>query len=295
MQLYEISGFSYHTPLSGGEIAKLFRAGRLARDAKCKAVDALQWRTVDELFPLLKYDSAGEAAYTVDEKVNAAVTTRHVVVAVAATVVVAVTAFALFLLYQRSVAPAPPSQTARVIAPPLQTVPDVSSSPRIAAPNPGANLPHALPTISSTAPVMQVPRAQPFNPESDRRFAEEQRRREQEQRDQATIAERIREKNAREAAQKQLAAGTDTIIPLGEFHNVALGGSWVSVKIHDNDVTSFDAWVNGAFYDDVRKQKGISGTRTDETLIYSNGRASLYYVWEISGKLNHCHLRVRER
>lgn len=53
VQLYEISGFGYHTPLSSGEVAKLFRAGRLDRDSKCKPVDAERWRTLDELFPLL--------------------------------------------------------------------------------------------------------------------------------------------------------------------------------------------------------------------------------------------------
>ena len=85
------------------------------------------------------------------------------------------------------------------------------------------------------------------------------------------------------------------MIPLDEFRAVNVGGSWLTVKIHDNDVTSFDVWVNGAFYDDVRKQKGITQSGTDETLIYSNGRASLYYVWELSGQLNHCRLRVREK
>lgn len=47
-------------------------------------------------------------------------------------------------------------------------------------------------------------------------------------------------------------------------------------------------------YGEVRKQKGISHSRTDETFVYGNERASLYYVWEISGQLNHCLLRVRE-
>ena len=37
------------------------------------------------------------------------------------------------------------------------------------------------------------------------------------------------------------------------------------------------------------------GSGTDEALIYNNGRASLYYVWELSGQLNHCRLRVREK
>ena len=45
---------------------------------------------------------------------------------------------------------------------------------------------------------------------------------------------------------------------------------------------------------EVEKQEGISHNRTDETLLYQSACASLYYVWEISGKLNHCLLRVRE-
>ena len=67
----------------------------------------------------------------------------------------------------------------------------------------------------------------------------------------------------------------------------------MNVKIHDNDITSFDVWVNGAHLRDVRKQKGNTHTRTDETLIYQNGKAKLYFVWEISGTLNSCILRIR--
>jgi hypothetical protein len=66
------------------------------------------------------------------------------------------------------------------------------------------------------------------------------------------------------------------------------------VKIHDNDVTSFDVWAGGQWRREVPKQKGITQSGTDETLIYNTGRARLYYVWEQSGKLNHCLLRVRE-
>jgi hypothetical protein len=75
---------------------------------------------------------------------------------------------------------------------------------------------------------------------------------------------------------------------------VNVGGSPVTVMIHDNDVTSFDVWINGFHRRQVRKEKGITQSRTDETLIYGNGRARLYYVWEISGKVDHCRLRVRE-
>jgi hypothetical protein len=75
---------------------------------------------------------------------------------------------------------------------------------------------------------------------------------------------------------------------------VNVGGSSVTVKIHDNDVTTFDAWIDGRRMCEVEKQKGISHSPTDETLLYQSGSASLYYVWEISGELNHCLLRVRE-
>lgn len=294
MQLYEISGSGYHTPLSGGEIAKLFRAGRLHREVKCKAVDAQRWRTVDELFPLLKYNSSGDAGYTASEEPNAVVTARHILVAVAATAAVASAAFAVFLLYQRSAAPAPERQTARAIAPPVRDRPDLNRAPRMAAPNSGASLPHVPPAAPSPPAVVQVPRGQPFTPESDRRFAEERRRREQEQHDQAIIAQRIRDQNAREAAQRQRDAGIDTIIPLDSDAVVNVGGISVGVRVHDHDVTSFDVRINGGWKRNFTKNKGVSGSRSDETLIYGNGAASLYYVWEISGKLNHCRLRVRQ-
>jgi hypothetical protein len=75
---------------------------------------------------------------------------------------------------------------------------------------------------------------------------------------------------------------------------VNVGGVAVSVKIHDNDTTSFDVWIGGEWRREVPKQKGITGSRTDETLIYSNGAAALYYVWEISGQIDHCLLRIRD-
>jgi hypothetical protein len=149
---------------------------------------------------------------------------------------------------------------------------------------------------SSNPPLpAQATKSRAFAAETHRRLAQEQHRREQEQRNQAIIAERIRTQNERQTAERERQTGTDTILPLDQDGYVALGGGWVRVRVHDNDVTSFDVWVNGAFYDDVRKIKGGTGTRTDETPIYSSGVQTLYYVWEISGKVNHCRLRVRDR
>jgi hypothetical protein len=46
---------------------------------------------------------------------------------------------------------------------------------------------------------------------------------------------------------------------------------------------------------ECRVAKSVEKDRTVRTrATYQSGRASLYYVWEISGKHNHCLLRVRE-
>jgi regulator of protease activity HflC (stomatin/prohibitin superfamily) len=113
-------------------------------------------------------------------------------------------------------------------------------------------------------------------------------------REQAQAA-RIAQERA-EAEQRELQKGADrtATIPLDHPSIVPnVGGSDVTVKIHDNDVASFDVWINGTKRRQVTKRKAVTGSRIDEALIYSNGRSRLY-VSEISGKQNHCLLRVRE-
>lgn len=56
--LYEVLAPGCHSSLTKNQIADLFRAGRLGRSHRCKLVNQKEWRTVDELFPLLKYESA---------------------------------------------------------------------------------------------------------------------------------------------------------------------------------------------------------------------------------------------
>jgi hypothetical protein len=119
--------------------------------------------------------------------------------------------------------------------------------------------------------------------------AAQQREAQERQRQQAELA-RLQQERAK---QEEQAHGQDLITPLDRDVLVDVGGVSVSVKIHDNDVATFDVWINGAWHRAVPKQKGITQSRTDETLIYNAGRAWLYYVWEPSGKLNHCLLRVR--
>ena len=129
-----------------------------------------------------------------------------------------------------------------------------------------------------------VTNARPVEPPAQQREAQERQRRQAE-------SARLQEERAK---QEQKARGQDVIIPLDREMIVNLTGASVTVKIHDNDVTSFDVWINGAWHRAVPKQKGITHSGTDETLIYDSGRARLYYVWEPSGRLNHCLLRVRE-
>lgn len=139
------------------------------------------------------------------------------------------------------------------------------------------------PSVTVEAYREPAPSQQP-QPAGERAIAE-QRQRDEAERD------RLRAERAR---LEQKADGQDLIIPLDQQTIVNVGGISVSVKIHDNDVTSFDIWLNGRWHREVPKQKGITKSRTDETLIYTSGRARLYYVWELSGKLNHCRLRLRE-
>jgi hypothetical protein len=63
--LYELQVEGYHTPLSPDQIAELYRAGRLRRADPCREVTSRDWRTLDEIFPLLKYDSRGSVALRV--------------------------------------------------------------------------------------------------------------------------------------------------------------------------------------------------------------------------------------
>jgi hypothetical protein len=51
------------------------------------------------------------------------------------------------------------------------------------------------------------------------------------------MKKRLRARNA--------SGGQDVITPLDQYSVVNVGGVGVSVKIHDNDVTSFDVWIGG--------------------------------------------------
>jgi hypothetical protein len=267
--LYDVQAEGYHTPLTREQIAELFYAGRLTRDTPCKHAVKSIWRTVDELFPLLKYDSS--AAWD-SHKIHSQTPSDCIPLIAAGAVMLVIVIFVLIEFRHRQ--------------------------PEIAAnTNRGdstASAPVTSPASSSSSPAWNLDNRD-AEVARERAQAEQQRlSREQLQREQAVRADQMRADIARQEREREKAAGTDFIVPLDETMPIPVGGLSVMVKVHDNDVTSIDAWINGNWRREIPKQKGISHSRTDETLLYSNGRASLYYVWEISGSLNNCVLRVRE-
>ncbi len=58
MSQYEIHVEGYFTPLTADKISELFAAGRLRRNDPCRKVGQEGWRTIDELFPLLKHEAS---------------------------------------------------------------------------------------------------------------------------------------------------------------------------------------------------------------------------------------------
>jgi hypothetical protein len=275
------------------QISKLFHAGKLDRQDACKLVEKANWRTVDELFPLLKYGAATIAEAT--PLSPARPPRRGGFLLLTVTVGTAVVAITYLLARQNSLPKERPQVERRVVA----ATKEVQA---LSAPTPALAVP---PTAGTSAPATRRPAAQPsdltprqaqFNARvaSYNAAMELGRRNQQTNAEERAKAERNRIELEKRRAEDKRRAGTDFVIPLGKNVPMDVGGSSVSVKIRDNNILTFDVTVNGSQRRNVRKEKGISRTGADETLIYSDGRASLYYVWELSGKLNHCLLRVRE-
>lgn len=277
MNFYEVLADGYHSPLTKTQITELFHAGRLRRDHRCKHVTHKEWQTVDELFPLLKYQSSGAALdYSPDPDAPLARTW----ILMFALLAPSVAAFALWYYFAHDgAAPAPRayvthSDSTRTISIPAPTAPKVFTQ-------------QPIDEEVVVSPPVTVEAFRPLVAPPQRQFAGQRRQTEQQATEQAQA-------QAERAAAERKAAGQDAIIPLDQQTPVNVGGYSVNVMIHDNDTTSFDVWINGLRRREVPKLKGITGSRTDETLIYISGGARLYYVWEISGQLNHCRLRVRE-
>ena len=110
----------------------------------------------------------------------------------------------------------------------------------------------------------------------------------------AAFADRMRRvaEDVKRAALK--AAGINRPVPLDQDDYIPMPGGGVWVKVQDKDTTGLDVSINHAQWRQLPKQERISPSGTEETLIYSNGSASLFYVSQVSAGLNHCLLRVRE-
>lgn len=275
MKLYEVFADGYHTPLTSEQIADLFHAGRLHRDHRCKLLHNERWRTIDELFPLLKYDSTCSLPSSNPDKQR----NETALLWTAVSVAVALTVLVFFLLPQTPLA----TRTSRTAE---SSNPHTEENTQV---EPAVARNHDKPSSRS----IHLGRN---DSDIQRARAERERiAREQSQRADAERAEQMRVEAARQEELRKKADGRDVIVPLDQTVVIyGVGGATVTVKVHDNDVTSFDVWVNGRYQSEVHKNKGISRSQTDETLIYSNGSGSLYYVWEISGRLNNCLLRVRD-
>jgi hypothetical protein len=291
--LYEVLAPGYHSPLTKTQIAELFRAGRLGRTHPCKQISRKEWRTVDELFPLLKHQSAMISCDGEWQPIRHPSVDRTVALACVA-VALAIPAL-WFYLATATNAPSstyrtPVSETRwpRTTSSPEPPVPTIESERLQQERRPQQQQRQtndaAQNSIVITPEMPFVANTRTVDVAAQQSEAQARQRQEAE-------SARLQEEHAR---QDQKARGQDMIIPLDQYSVINVGGISLSVKIHDNDVTSFDVWINGSHSREVPKQKGITQSGTDETLIYSTGHARLYYVWEISGTLNHCRLRVRE-
>ena len=268
MAPYTILADGCRTSLTAEEIAELFYQGQITRDTPCKHLGKPSWQTVDELFALLKY-----SAHPTSDLILRQEPSRGWLALTVICLMIVIIAGGLVLFDVRS----------RHVQQQIATVPTtVSRMQQFRSPH----------TVSLVPPNVSVSAENATATESS--IATQQLPAQQSRSEQAARADEMRATFAQQEVARRRAAGTNVIVPLDETTAVNVGGTTLNVRIHDNDVASFDVWVNGRHSHEVPKQKGISGSRTDETLIYHNARASLYYVWELSGELNHCLLRVRD-
>ena len=276
MQLYDLLVDGYHTPLTAAQIAERFHAGRLLRNDPCKEVGKTAWRTLDELFPLLKYDSSidltapniGGARPHRSTTNSTEITRRAVLIGVLV---------ALFVLSTFLVGPSyfslggqPGTASVRTRA--------VAHSPM----NPHSQSATSTPDSSVAHP-----------PEVTRLLQEDQARHLQETKlaEQQIIEERLRAQQ--QQTQSRHAAEHEFSVPLGTYTSVSLGGYQYRIAIHDDGPDEIRVIVNGRPAVRLQKRNGFEG-RDIETPILANGTAHLYYVNTISDHVGHCTLHLRD-
>lgn len=274
MDLYEVMAPGCHTPLTSQEIEGLFQASQLSRDEPCRKLGEAKWRTLDEIFPLLKYAPAGYAC----EPYGGQLRRKWKPFAVAAGLVAILLAWGGYYVWNQV-----PRLSRDVVLPPKPAF-RAAVLPVVAR---FASVPPRLALPYRTAPS-------PYKSANLARLETEKRQRETRGAIRASQVDRMRQDEAERAQATRKADGTDYHVPLDVYYDLRDPLMVARVRVRDNDVTSFDIWIERSYYREVQKQKGITQSRTDETFIYNNGRASLYYVWEIAGEINHCMLRVRQ-
>lgn len=63
MQFYDVMAGGHRTALTRTQIAGLFQAGQLTRTDPCKEAEQAEWRTIDEVFPLLQHGTTARSLY----------------------------------------------------------------------------------------------------------------------------------------------------------------------------------------------------------------------------------------
>jgi hypothetical protein len=63
VQFYDVLAGGNRTALTRPQIAGLFQAGQLGCNDPCKEAERAEWRTIDELFPLLKHGTTVRSLY----------------------------------------------------------------------------------------------------------------------------------------------------------------------------------------------------------------------------------------
>jgi hypothetical protein len=287
VKLYDLMAEGYHTPLSAPQIADLFRAGRLLRNDPCKEIGKTAWRTIDELFPLLKYDSSVSFSSGRTEGTNIYRSIAGGVDVTRRTVLIG-TLVALFVL------------CAFVVGPGYFGTGDewrassISRRTHIRSPaNPDSNQSASSGVVTATTHSSgsysneQMYRAAPSRQEDRARQLEETRLGEQRIIDERDRAQQERQTQSRRTAEQEFT------LPLGTYTRVSLGGASYRIAVHDEGPDEIRVLVDYRPVLRFQKHSGFDG-RDIETLILSNGSAHLYYVNEISDHVGHCKLRLRD-
>ena len=287
MKLYDLLVEGYHTPLTASEIAERFHAGRLLRDDPCKEVGKTAWRTIDELFPLLKYDSsagmtAGSASASIyGPTTNGAFVTRRAVLIG--------TLVALFVVSSFLVGPDYFASNGKPISTSIRTQATAKlpvDPNRLGSVSSGIGAPG--PTIYSTGA---------YASEQTYRTAQLRQEERERQLEQTKLAERHvieeRSRAQQQRAQSQKSAEREFSLPLGTYTSLNVGGYRHRIAVHDDGPDEIRVIVDYGRPVRFQKRSGFEG-RDIETLIFSNGSAHLYYVNTISDHVGHCTLRLRD-